>query len=120
MNMKARLTVQPDHRRAKKLREQYGDRLVYVRYRYDRERRKRYTTVELIIDEADWEPQSTTPAPDEIVGVRVERHERSVQKQVKQAGGLWNQHRKVWELRYDRVVELAMQDRLVVQSEHAE
>ncbi|GAK60035.1 hypothetical protein U27_07022 [Candidatus Vecturithrix granuli] len=120
MDMKARLTVQPNHRRAKKLREQYGDRLVYVRYRYDRVRKKRFTTVELIIDEADWEPQTTMPASDEIVGVRVERHERNVQKQVKQAGGLWNQHRKVWELRYDRVVELEMQDRMVVQPGRAE
>ncbi len=35
----------------KKLLAQYGKRLVCVRYRYDEERRERYKTVELIVDE---------------------------------------------------------------------
>jgi len=36
--------------------ETYGDQLVCVRYRYDAERKRRYKTVELIIDEVNWQP----------------------------------------------------------------
>lgn len=35
---------------------EYGSRLLCVRYRYDAERRRRYKTVGLIVDEVPWEP----------------------------------------------------------------
>ncbi|MCP4401799.1 MAG: hypothetical protein GY801_31425, partial [bacterium] len=57
LRMKARVTLGPEHRRARKLRQRFGDQLVYVRDRYDEERKKQNTTVELIIDEAEWEPR---------------------------------------------------------------
>ncbi len=97
---------------------QYGDRLVCVRYRYDAHRQKRVKTVELIVDEADWEPRQTLSA-DQIVGVRVEVQEYDVQKRIREAGGTWNRQRKVWELRDDRVLELGLQDRLVKESGEA-
>jgi hypothetical protein len=56
--MRAKLTLRPGQRGTKKLVRKYGDRLVCVRYRYDGERRKRYKTVELIIEESDWEPKA--------------------------------------------------------------
>ena len=114
MGMKVRSTIGPEHRRARKLRQCYGEQLVYVRYRYDEERKRRYTTVELIIDEAEWEPHPKgIPSRKEIVGVRIELKERELQKRIKRAGGLWNQERMLWELRYERAVELGMQDRVV-------
>jgi hypothetical protein len=61
-DMKARLTLKPHQRGAKKLSRQYGDRLLYVRYRDDLVRKKRVTTVELIVDEADWNPRATPAA----------------------------------------------------------
>jgi hypothetical protein len=70
--------------RHKGLVEQYGDRLVCVRYRYDAEKKRRYKTVELIVEEAAWEPQ---PTPDTAMAVRVAADERTLQQQVKQAGG---------------------------------
>ncbi|GAK59590.1 hypothetical protein U27_06575 [Candidatus Vecturithrix granuli] len=110
--MKARLTLKPYQRGAKKLSRQYGDRLLYVRYRYDPVRKKRITTVELIVEEVNWNPQATFAA-NQRVHLRVEVTERDVQKQVKQAGGTWNQQRKVWELRYDAVLALGLTDRIV-------
>ncbi len=41
---------------SKKLCAKYGEKLVCVRYQYDDIKRKRYKTVELIIDEVDWKP----------------------------------------------------------------
>lgn len=110
--MKARLTLKPTHRKAKKFYRKYGDRLVYVRYRYDAVRQKRFTTVEIIVDEADWLPPRA-PLPEEIVGVRVEKEERDVQLRIKQVGGKWNWRKRVWELRYDAVLELGLRNRMV-------
>lgn len=53
--MHIRSTVHPGQRGAKKLLTQYGDRLVCVRYRYDDKRQKRIKTVELIVEEEDWD-----------------------------------------------------------------
>lgn len=54
--MRTRLKLKPGQRGTKKLLNQYGEQLVCVRYRYDAERKKRFKTVELIVDEIDWEP----------------------------------------------------------------
>ena len=47
-------TVQPGQRGAKKFLAQYGDRLVCVRYRSDAQQRKRFKTIELIVEEWPW------------------------------------------------------------------
>lgn len=47
-------TLKPGQNGTKRLVEKYGDRLVSVRYKYDADLRKRYTTVELIEEESDW------------------------------------------------------------------
>jgi hypothetical protein len=51
--MRTRLKLNPGQRGTKKLVSQYGDRLVCVRYRYDAQQKKRFKTVELIVDEID-------------------------------------------------------------------
>jgi hypothetical protein len=49
--MRARSTLRPGQPGTKALVKQHGDRLLCVRYRYDRIRRKRYKTAEIIVDE---------------------------------------------------------------------
>ncbi|MGH7309594.1 MAG: hypothetical protein ACREK6_12930 [Candidatus Rokuibacteriota bacterium] len=39
-----------------------------------------------------------------------------VHDRVKQAGGRWNPERRVWQLRYDRVVALGLNNRIVNES----
>ena len=51
--VRTRLTLRPGQRGTRKLLTRYGDRLVCVRYRYDERRKKRYETVELIVEETD-------------------------------------------------------------------
>ena len=43
----------------KQWQERYGDRLVRVRYRANRKRRVRSTTVEIIVEEAYWTRKAT-------------------------------------------------------------
>lgn len=44
--------VAPGQRGAKRLLEQYGAKLVCVRYRYDRQKQKCFKTVELIVEKS--------------------------------------------------------------------
>ena len=111
--MRTRLTLKPGQRGTRKLVAKYGDRLVCVRYRYDEERKKRYKTVELIVEEADWEPRDGRIAGDAIVGIRVDYQELELRRKVKRAGGRWNPERRGWEVRYDRVVEMGLEERVV-------
>ena len=78
--------ISPGQKGTKKLHEQYGDRLFCVRYRYDRQRWKRYKTIELIVEEAEWMPPPAPFTANAIVGVRVELAEMELQRRVKQAG----------------------------------
>lgn len=114
--MKTRSTLKRGQRGTLKLTKRYGEQLLYVRYRYDPVRKKRLKTVELIIEETDWEPEEQC-APDQIVGVRVAMEETGLQKSLRKAGGIWNRHRKVWEIRYDKVLELQLASRIVDGSE---
>jgi hypothetical protein len=81
--------------------------------RYDAQRKKRFKTVELLVGERDWEPPRPRFAHDQIVGLRVAFAEVAVRDRVKQAGGTWNPARRVWQLRYDRVVALGLNSRIV-------
>ncbi|MGE4520628.1 MAG: hypothetical protein AB7E04_14095 [Desulfobacteraceae bacterium] len=60
--MRTRLHLKPGQRGTKRLSEKYGDQLVCVRYRYDDATKKRYKTVELIVDVAEWEPRGRSRA----------------------------------------------------------
>lgn len=112
--VRTRLTLLPGQPGTKALEEEYGSRLVCVRYRYDPQRCKRYKTVELIVEETDWFPQDG-PAPDAKVPIVIDPKEEALRQQVKQLGGKWNPVRKVWELAYRDVVRLGLVDRMVSQ-----
>ena len=102
--------LRPGQRGTKKLVAEYGSRLLCVRYRYDAERGRRYKTVELIVDESDWEPRRRGG---EVVRIRVGAFERDWQRKVRAAGGRWNPAARVWELRYDKVLEIGAEGRIV-------
>jgi hypothetical protein len=69
--------------------------------------------MELLVAERDWEPPRPRFAHDQIVGLRVAFADVAVRDRVKQAGGTWNPERRVWPLRYDRVVALGLNRRIV-------
>jgi hypothetical protein len=110
--MRTSTTVQPEGRGARKLFAQYGDRLVCVRYRSDARQQKRFKTIELIVAEWPWTPPSQKAA-ESLVLVKVAFSEKTLRQQIKAAGGLWNPDLQRWALRYDRVVTLGLQNRIV-------
>jgi hypothetical protein len=48
-----------------------------------------------------------------IVGLQVGYREMKLRNKVKRAGGKWNPKRRVGEMRYDRVVELGLEEWIV-------
>ncbi len=114
--MKTRLSLRPGEKGTRKLTDQYGSSLVCIRYRYDEKRKKRLKTVELIIEETDWEPEEPekkkSVTDDWIAGVRIGIDEKELQKKVK-AGGKWDSGRKLWIIRYGKVTEMELEDRCI-------
>jgi hypothetical protein len=105
--------LKPGQKGTKQLLARYGDRLICVRYRYDAEREKWFKTEELLVEERNWQPPRPRFAHDQIVGLRVAFTDVAGRDRVEQAGGTWNPERRVWQLRYDRVVALGLKSRIV-------
>ncbi len=110
--MRSRLILKPGLRGTKKLLARYGGRLLYVRKRFDEGRRRRFKTVELIVDEVDWVPPEPRVQGQTVVSLRVSWEEQELRARVKAAGRRWNPVKRLWELRYDRVVRLGLEDRI--------
>lgn len=109
--MEVRATLKPGNKGTIKYLRQYGDQLVTVRYRYDKHRMKRLTTVEIIVDEQDW-VRDIRFAPNKLVPVQIDYSETELRQQVKQMGGWWHNDKKVWMLKYQRVCELGLEARI--------
>ena len=119
--MLTKTTLRPGQKGTKGLAKKYGDRLVCVRYKYDQETGRRYTTVELIEEETDWQNdrkagdlQAPVPVPQRLA-IRVEYWETDLREKVKAAGGIWRPQQKLWEMRYEDVVALGLEPRVVVE-----
>jgi hypothetical protein len=121
--MVVKATYKPGQKGTHKLVKQYGDQLICVRYRYDYANHKKYKTIELIIDEADWTP--LPPHPDEErpvqtethytrqVGVRVGWNEKELQQQVKALGGIWSRQDRLWYANEYHIRQAGLDDRIV-------
>lgn len=72
--------------------ETYGEQLVCVRYRSDEKSQKRYTIVELIVDEKPM--QRRTPRYSVLIKIQFEENE--LRNRVKAAGARWNNQEKAW------------------------
>ena len=116
--MITKATLKPGQNGTKRLIEKYGKRLLRVRYKYDESARKRYTTVELIEDESDWTPepleatQGSRGYSTQRLAVRVDYWETELREKVKAAGGIWRPRQKLWEMRYEDVVALGLEERV--------
>ena len=112
-----KLVLKPGQHGTKKWMDKYGDKLVSVRYRYDEKRRKRYKTVEIIVEEECWKPGDKTVKiqwnPSDKLGIRVAGYEMEVREKVKKAGGIWRPRQKLWELSYAKIVALGLENRII-------
>ncbi|HNA82732.1 MAG TPA: DUF5710 domain-containing protein [Thiobacillaceae bacterium] len=92
LNARVSKRLTPGQNGTKRLQAEYGNALVCVRYRLDG--RKRYTTVELVIDEQELPPPATRLQ--DIVAVTIGYQERALRDQAKKLGAHWDAERRVW------------------------
>ncbi len=78
-----------------KLARRYGTALVCVRYRSDKQGLIRYTTVELLVDEARIQKRKATS---HTVAIRLEKHVFHLKDLIKSNGGRWDPEARVWRL----------------------
>jgi len=109
--------LRPGDKGTKRILHTYGDRLICVRYRYDKKNKKRFTTAEIIIDEKPWIHSPASPNRQEIepgrVLIRVSYSETELRAKVKSLGGRWDRDRKAWEIAYQLVKQLHLEERIV-------
>ncbi|WP_243725308.1 hypothetical protein [Candidatus Thiosymbion oneisti] len=73
----------------------------------------------MIEEEIDWQSdpkaaKAQEPVhPQQLLGVRVEYWETDIRDKVKAAGGIWRPRHKLWEMRYEDVVALGLESRIV-------
>ena len=108
--MNRTVTLRPGVRGTKRVVQQFGDQLMYVRYRYDWEAKKCYKTAEIVLSERPWNP---VIRPETKVYIRVAYGEVETRKLLRQAGGKWKRDQRLWEVRYDQVARLGLESRIV-------
>lgn len=125
--MEIRTVRKPGDKGTQALMQKYGERLVYIRYRYDPALKKRFKTVELIIAEQAWHPPEPHPQEDKATGLGTKRYrarrlgiqvgfqETELRKQIKQAGGLWDPSQRLWFIPEEEVLKLGLLQRIIKQ-----
>jgi hypothetical protein len=112
MRGKARLTLRPGDPGTRRLTDEYGPRLVAVRYRYDEEKWRRYTTVEIIVDDVPWAPERHVSDPDREVGLRVGWGEEAIRRDLRDHRARWDPRAKLWWLPLGTVTLLRLEERI--------
>ena len=107
-----RLSLKPGQPGTKGLLAEYGERLVCVRYRYDAQKRRRFKTVELIVDSSEWRPAGDQAERERMVSLRVDWRELELRQRVKAAGGIWDGSNRVWWLAAGLAEELGLRSHI--------
>lgn len=109
--MDVRTTLRPGDKGTKAMVSRFGDRLVCVRYRYDKTTRRRLKTVELIVDEKHWDPPGAEAC--QYVFVRIPFTETDIRHAVLKHGGRWDADRRLWRLLWMTARNLGLENRVV-------
>ncbi len=108
--MKAYAHLQPGQDGTKRLVDQYGDRLLCVRYRFDETRGVKIKTVEIIVDE---KPLTKPRFRDsDLVPVRVDYGEKELREQLRALRARWDGEQKLWYVRFGSIKGTPLVERL--------
>lgn len=102
-------TLQPGEMGTKRFLNEYGNQLVCVRYRLDKQQQKRYTTIEIIVDERPYIRQK----PALIVLVKIHYDETELREQARIVGAKWKPEEKAWEMEYEMAKKLGLKKRII-------
>ena len=96
--------------------EEYNDKLVCVRYKYDPENSRKIKTVELIVDSKEVSEKQAQRPFNKKVFVKIKLKEKKLQKMVKSVGARWDYRKKLWKMQYGDAYNLGLEDRIVDKS----
>ena len=97
----------------KKFQKIYGDDLICIRYKCDYKRKKRYKTIELLVDEKDWNPPVNDAYRYRRIYIKILGSEETMRERIISAGGIWNGEKKLWKVPIQVVWDLGLEDRLI-------
>jgi hypothetical protein len=106
------LTLRPGDPGTKRWTEEYRETLVAVRYRYDERNWRRYTTVELIVEDCPWVPEKRFSDPDRQVGLRIGWAEKEHQARLRAVQARWDPTAKLWWVALHLVTQLGLEERI--------
>jgi hypothetical protein len=110
--------MKPGEPGTKRIHAKYGEQLVCVRYRHDKQNHRRVTTIELIVDTGFYLPESNASSllgyqnNNRNVFVRIDYKEAELRRIIKSAGGKWDPVTKRWVLRYRDAEKLQLYERI--------
>lgn len=90
---------------ALKLARRYGDDLVCVRYRLDSDGRHRYTTVEIVVDQA---PTQSLRKEFVVVDVIIQPYDTVLQNKARALGAKWDSKARVWKMSKAKAFKLGL------------
>jgi hypothetical protein len=100
--VETRLTLRPGRSGTRKLVARCGERLVCVRYLYDRAAGRRLKTVELVVEAVPCKPNARRlrRRDDDIVAVTIAWREPDLRERAKRLGAIWRLGPKIREMRW--------------------
>ena len=113
-DMKSYCHLKPGQNGTKRLVEQYGTKLLCVRYRYDEQRRVRLKTVEIIVEERPWQPPFRFRDED-LAPVTVGFGETTLREKLRKLRATWEPQAKVWLVPYGRIRGTELETRIPVE-----
>ena len=102
----------PQQPGAKTLAVQYGPALVCVRYRLDQTQGRRYTTVELLVDEG---PARIHPKTLQPVYIRLANSEKVLWRAMLNEGAQWDKTHYAWRITYAAAKRLHIHHRALTE-----
>jgi len=114
-----RQTLKPGDAGTRRLAARFGDKLVCIRYRVDAARGVRYTTAELIVDQAPLARRkartfpSSVPDRNPMVGVKIFYREEALREKAREEGAIWRPRQKLWEMPLQTARRLGLGNRIV-------
>lgn len=113
-DMKSYCHVKPGQKGSKRLVEQYGDKLLCVRYRYDELRRVRLKTVEIVVEERPWQPPFRFRDED-LAPLAVGFDETALREKLRKLRAKWDPEARVWLVPYGKIRGTELEARIPVE-----
>lgn len=101
-DMKSYAHLKPGQKGTRRLTEQFGEKLLCVRYRYDEIRQVKIKTVEIIVEERPCKPLLRYRDQD-VVAVVVPFADKALRDRLKAARGRWHPEEKLWRVAYGAI-----------------